>query len=176
MPRIPYTPADIATPEALVSALRARRGGELLDVDRMTLHSPALATAWAGFFGGIRNGMVVSAQLRELIASVVAVVNGAAYQWRQHGKAFLAAGGSAEQLEALRQPDLAQQSGRFDDTELAVIRLTLEMTRNVRVSDEVFDAARTALGSDQAIVEAVGVAAGFNLVSRFLVALEVGED
>jgi AhpD family alkylhydroperoxidase len=176
MPRIPYTPADIATPEALVSELRARRGGQLLDVDRMTLHSPALATAWSGFFGGIKNGMVLSAQVRELIACVVAVLNGADYQWRQHGKAFLAAGGSAEKLEALRLPDQAHQSGCFDKAELAVVRLTLEMTRNVRVSDEVFDAARAALGSDQAIVEAVGVAAGFNLVSRFLVALEVGVD
>jgi alkylhydroperoxidase family enzyme len=50
------------------------------------------------------------------------------------------------------------------------------MTRNVKVSDEVFAAARSGLGSEQALVEAVGVAAGYNLVSRFLVALGVGED
>jgi alkylhydroperoxidase family enzyme len=176
MPRIPYVPADIDTPADLVGALRKRRGGELLDVDRMMLHSPALTAAWSGFFGNLKEGMAVPVQQRELIATVVGVINGAPYQIRQHGKAYLAAGGSPEKLQALHEPDRAQESGCFDALELTLIRLSLEMTRNVKVSDEVFAAARKALGSEQALVEAVGVAAGFNLVSRFLVALGVGED
>jgi alkylhydroperoxidase family enzyme len=51
--------------------------------------------------------------------------------------------------------------------------MALEMTRSVKVCDQTFAAARLEMGSDQATVEMVGVIAGYNLVSRFLVALEI---
>src|SRR5918999_288135 len=46
MPRIPFVPADVKEPKALVDAVRARRGGELLELDRLLLHSPALTEGW----------------------------------------------------------------------------------------------------------------------------------
>ena len=46
MPRIPYQPADLTEPVDIVSAIRARRGGSLLNLDRMLLHSPAYAKGW----------------------------------------------------------------------------------------------------------------------------------
>ena len=48
------------------------------------------------------------------------------------------------------------------------------MTREIKVRDTTFASALSALGSDQVMVELVGVIAGYNLVSRFLVALEIG--
>jgi alkylhydroperoxidase family enzyme len=50
---------------------------------------------------------------------------------------------------------------------------TLEMTRNVEVSDATFASVRKALMCDQLVVERVGVIAAHNMVSRFLVALGV---
>jgi hypothetical protein len=50
---------------------------------------------------------------------------------------------------------------------------TLEMTRNVEVSDATFASVRKALACDQLVVERVGVIAAHNMVSRFLVALGV---
>jgi alkylhydroperoxidase family enzyme len=47
------------------------------------------------------------------------------------------------------------------------------MTKNVKVSDETFKAAAKALGSTRALVELIGVIATYNMVSRFLVALEL---
>lgn len=47
------------------------------------------------------------------------------------------------------------------------------MTRDVRVDNTTFAAVRAELGSDRGMVESVGVIAGYNLVSRFLVALEI---
>lgn len=176
MARIPYTPSDISEPSELVSAIRARRGGPLLEVERMMLHSPALAAAWSGFFSNIKTNTQVSPRLRELVACTVGIANGAAYQLEQHGPPFLAAGGSPAQLTALADPDSAAKDElRFDETERAVITIALEMTRTVRISDATFERARAALGTQPALVELIGIVAAYNLVSRFLVALEIGE-
>ncbi len=175
MARLPYVPEDIAQPAALVAEFRARHDGRLLEVERMMLHSPALAGAWNGFFGGIKRGMLLSALHREMVACAVGSLNGAPYQHRQHAAPFLAAGGSAAQLEALRQPlDAADDAVLFSPLDRAVLSVATEMTRDVRVREATFAAACAALGNHQAMVELVGVVAGYNLVSRFLVALEVG--
>lgn len=176
MVRLSYIPQDTVEPAELVRKLRLRPGGQLLDVERMMLHSPALTQAWNGFFGGIKSGMALTARLRELIACAVGSINGATYQYQQHAAAFLAAGGNLAQHQALVQPDLAASNSiLFDATEQAALQMALEMTREIRVSDLTFIRARNELGSDQAMVELVGVIAGYNLVSRFLIALEIGE-
>ena len=38
---IPYQPQDITEPKEIVDAVRARRGGTLMNLDRMLLNSPA---------------------------------------------------------------------------------------------------------------------------------------
>ena len=40
MPRLPYVPADLAEPREAIDAIRKRRGGALLNLDRQLLHSP----------------------------------------------------------------------------------------------------------------------------------------
>lgn len=175
MPRLPYTPEDIAVPAELVAQFRARHGGKLLDVERMMLHSPAFAAAWNGFFGGIKSGMELSSRLRELVACAVGSINHAHYQYQQHSATFLAAGGSRAQLLALKQPGSAASNHElFDGTERAILQMLMEMTCEIKVRNTTFASALSAMGSDQAMVELVGVIAGYNLVSRFLVALEIG--
>lgn len=50
MPRIPYADVD-AAPQEVVAPIRARRGGVLLHLDRMLLHSPAYARGWNALLG-----------------------------------------------------------------------------------------------------------------------------
>ncbi|MBC7574338.1 MAG: carboxymuconolactone decarboxylase family protein [Herminiimonas sp.] len=179
MPRIPYQPADLAEPAAIVDAIRTRRGGGLLNLDRMLLQSPAFARGWNAFLGEVRTGLSLSPKLRELAMCVVAVINGADYEFMHHAPEFIKAGGNAKQVEALKQDDLEHLSEQvvkdriFDAEELATIALTFEMTSHVQVSDETFAAVRAALPDDQHVVELVGVIATYNMVSRFLVALGV---
>jgi alkylhydroperoxidase family enzyme len=174
MPRIPYQPSDLVEPAEIVNAIRRRRGGELLNLDRMLLHSPAFARGWNAFLGEVRTGLELSPKLRELAMCVVAVLNGAEYEFIHHAPLFVKAGGTTTQVEALRN---VEQSGDdaalFDEAERAAIRLTVEMTRDVKVADATFAAAREALQSDQLVVELAGVIATYNMVSRFLVALGV---
>lgn len=179
MPRIPYQPADLAEPAAIVDAIRTRRGGGLLNLDRMLLQSPAFARGWNAFLGEVRTGLSLSPKLRELAMCVVAVINGADYEFMHHAPEFIKAGGNAKQVEALKHDDLEHLSEQvvkdriFDAEECATIALTFEMTSHVQVSDETFAAVRAALPNNQHVVELVGVIATYNMVSRFLVALGV---
>jgi alkylhydroperoxidase family enzyme len=174
MPRIPYLPLDLAEPKAIVDAVRARRGGGLLNLDRMLLHSPPFARGWNAFLGEVRNNLELPAYLRELAMCKVALLNGAAYEFHHHAPEFLKAGGTQAQLDALR--GAASDSDAFDAGERAIIALIRAITVDVTVSDAVFDAARAALDSGQLMVELVGVVATYNMVSRFLVALGIGPE
>ncbi len=174
MPRIPYTPSDLSEPKEIVDAIRARRGGNLLNLDRMLLQSPAFAKGWNAFFAEVRTGLDLSPKLRELAMCVVAVLNGAEYEFHHHAPELMKAGGTKQQVEALRHPELcARDELLFDALERAAIQLTIEMTRDVRVSDATFAAVRSALDNDQHVVELTGVIATYNMVSRFLVALVI---
>jgi alkylhydroperoxidase family enzyme len=174
MPRVPYQPIDLAEPVEIVDSIRARRSGQLLNLDRMLLHSPPFAKGWNALLGEVRTGLELSPKLRELAMCVVAVLNGAHYEFHHHAPEFLRAGGTVRQIEAIRKPDIAGQDRElFSSAERACIRLTLEMTRGVKVSDGTFSEVRSAVGSDRLLVELVGVIATYNMVSRFLVALGV---
>jgi polar amino acid transport system substrate-binding protein len=174
MPRIKYQPEDMDKPEDLVASIRARRGGTLLNLDRMLLHSPPFAKGWNEFLREVRCGLSLSPKLRELAICGVAVLNGAEYEFHHHAPEFIKAGGTVAQVEALRNFETAaNESDIFDAAECAVIQLTLEMTREVQVSDSTFASVKSSLPDDQSMVELVGVIAAYNMVSRFLVALGV---
>jgi alkylhydroperoxidase family enzyme len=173
MARIPYAPMDLAEPAELVAAIRKRRGGKLLNLDRMLLRSPGLAAGWNVHLGAVRTGLTLDPKLREIAMCVVAVINGADYEFIQHAPVFIEAGGSQAQVDAMRDPDVAMHDAAlFSASEQAAIALTVEMTRKVRVQDATFAAVRAHL-SEQQTVELVGVIATYNMVSRFLVALGV---
>jgi alkylhydroperoxidase family enzyme len=172
--RIPPVPEETAGPPELVAAIRARRGGALLLLDRILLHSPAFAKGWNAHVGAVRNELTLPARLRELAICAVAVVNGAEYEFEQHLPVYLKAGGNDAAAKALRSIDAAcGDRALFDDAERAVMRFAVEMTRAVKVEEATFARARAALGSDRELVELVGVVATYNMVSRFLVALGI---
>jgi alkylhydroperoxidase family enzyme len=177
MPRIPYVPIDLAEPKDLVDAIRARRGGALSHLDRLLLHSPHLASGWNTFLGAVRTRLSLSAKLREIAMCSVAVLNGAEYEFFHHAPELLKAGGTQAQVDAMRDVEAAATNTQlFDDTERAALRVSLEMTRSIAVKDETFTHAVKALGNTQAVIELIATIAAYNMVSRFLVALDVGPE
>jgi len=172
---IPYKPDDDqAGPKEVVDAIRARRpGGKLLNLDRILLHSPAFAKGWNSMFGAIRGQLAVPAKLRELSIMAIGSLNQADYEWAQHEKEFLAAGGTKEQLAALKNVAAAQKNDKlFTEAERATLALADEMTRTIKVSDATMKRIRKLLPVDQ-VVELIGTIAGYNMASRFLVATGV---
>ena len=171
---IPYRPDDAtAGPAEVVEPIRARRAGRLLNLDRLLLHSPPLALGWNGLLGAIRTRLELPARLRELVVMSVGAINQAGYEWSQHEPEFLQAGGTRAQLAALRDPAAAlTDAGSFDEPERAVLALTHEMTTRVAVSPETMRRVRAHL-PDRQVVELIGTIAGYNMVSRFVVATGV---
>src|SRR4051812_39155401 len=105
----------------------------------MLLHSPAFAKGWNVFLREVRTGLALSPKLRELAMCIVAVLNGAEYEFHHHAPEFVKAGGNETQVLAMRRPQAASEDiYLFDAAERAAIRLTIEMTSNVKVSDETF--------------------------------------
>ncbi len=160
--------------DPVVQAVLKRRGGTLIELDRALLKSYPLASGWNTFIGQVRNGLALDGRYRELAMCAVAVINGAEYEYVQHAPHFLKAGGTQAQIDAVRDPDAAAKNeALFDAADRAVLALTIAMTRDVKVSDAVYAAVKSALPDEQQVVELVGVIAAYNMVSRFLVALEI---
>ena len=176
--RIPdWTPALKPQPQDLVDAIAARRGGALLNLDKALLWSEPIARGWNIFMREVRTGLPTSRKLRELGICTVALLTGAHYEYHHHAPDFLAAGGTQAQLDALRAFAAIDPPGvicgdSLDPVERLVVRFAAQMTRDVKVSDQVFTAMRANFDETQ-IVELTTTIAAYNMVARILVALEV---
>jgi alkylhydroperoxidase family enzyme len=171
MARIPY--ADPGRPDVapLAARIKAERGGKMLNLYRMLLHSPALAEGWLGFLTAIRQKSELAPRVRELVIMRVAVLNEAPYEFDAHLPFARAEGVTDAQVEGLRTGDLA----RFDERERAALAYTDAMTRTIRVPDDVFAAVRRHFGEPE-IVALTATVGAYNLVSRFLEALQVDHE
>jgi len=69
-------------------------------------------------------------------------------------------------------PAALNNAGLFDDAERATLALTYEMTRNITVADATMKRVRAIL-PDRQVVELAGTIAGYNMVSRFVVAIGI---
>jgi len=167
-----WTPAQAQRDPALVAAIEQRRGGRLLNLDRMLLWSEPLARSWNVFLRTLRQELSLAPKLRELAICVVARETGADYEFDHHAPEFEKAGGSATKVAALDDPDAAAISPLFDALEQNVIRYALASTREIKVPDALLETLTREL-SPTGLVELAAVVAGYNMVARFLVALQV---
>ncbi|KAK7744476.1 hypothetical protein SLS53_003360 [Cytospora paraplurivora] len=185
--RLPYVPdpPPASTPEeqAIVDRIAARRAPRpLTPLDLALLHSPPVADGWNSFLGAVRTGTLLPDDVREIAISRVAVVNRAWYEWGHHAPLALRAGVPGGAVEGVvrgrpgpldvRAPE-GERAG-LGERQWAVLCFADEMTRNVEVSEETFGVVRGLFG-EREVVEIVTTVAAYNCVSRFLVALDIGE-
>ncbi|MFN4003509.1 MAG: carboxymuconolactone decarboxylase family protein [Hylemonella sp.] len=179
--RLPdWSPERQPRPAELVEAIRARRGGELINLDKALLWSEPLARAWNVYLKAVRSELPTSRRLRELGICTVALLTGARYEYHHHAPDFLAAGGTQAQLDALQafvraDPRGEPDSPHLDEVERLVIRYAAQMTLDVQVSDAVFDALRRHF-DETGIVELTAAIATYNMVARLLVALQISPE
>ncbi|KAI9665970.1 MAG: hypothetical protein M1821_003905 [Bathelium mastoideum] len=188
--RLPYAPSD-PPPDSPASVsqtydqIRARRHPRpLIPLDLALLHSPPVASGWSAFLGAIRGQTSLEARVLELAIARVAVLNAAVHEWNVHGALALKAGVSAEGMETVRKAAAGVVEGSGGKTEgeeglsareWAVVAYTDQMTRKVKVDDGVFERLKEVGFNDREIVEITAAVGAYNCVSRFLVALDVGE-
>jgi alkylhydroperoxidase family enzyme len=172
MARIPYPDTDRPDLAPLVERIKAERGGRLLNLYRMLLHSPPIASGWLALFTAIRQQSALSGRLRELVILRIAMLNGAEYEFKAHVPFALREGFTQTQIDALKAGRAPEGLTEVDE---AVLVYAEAMTRTVRVSDAVFAAVRKHLG-DRELVELTATIAGYNLVSRVLEALKIDHE
>ncbi len=162
-PVAPGTRPELAELEARIRGAR----GRLSPLYQVLLNSPALASGWEHFFTVIRQQTSVPAALRELVILRIAVLNGAPYEFEAHVPHALAAGMTQEAIEGLRN-----NSAVLDGIERLVVQYTEAMTRKLQVDDALFEELRTRF-DDKTLVELTATIAGYNMVSRFLIAMRI---
>lgn len=175
MPSIPYR-TTFLDPEAarVAGEVRGRRGGRLLNLDRMLLHCPAIAEGWGALMSRVRAGRFISPRHRELVICAVSGLNGAEYELHYHSGRLLQAGFGKEQLDALGDvAAAAQNEALFDAAERAVLRLALESTRTVAIRPETWEALKASFPDPAQLIELTMIVASYNMVSRVLVGLGV---
>src|SRR5919108_4540266 len=149
----------------LIVKIKGARGGRLINIYRLMLHSPALANAWFELNQTVRYGTEIDGQCRELAVIRVAILNNCDYVVRAHGPAYaLKEGLTPAQVEALGD---WRSSHLYSDKQRALLAYVDAMTRDIDVPDTVFENARKHF-SERQTVELSMLIGAYNMLTRFL--------
>lgn len=168
MARIPYADCNKEAVRPLVDRIVAERGN-ILHLYQMLMHSAPVAEGWLNYLTAVRQKTSLSGALRELIIMRVALLNNAPYEAEQHAPIALQEGVSQAKLDGLNE---WQDCPLFDAHEKAVLAYTDAMTRQIQVPDDIFQAVQ-ALYEPPQLVDITATVAAYNMVSRFLEALQI---
>ena len=156
-----------------IAKIKGARGGRLINIYRLMLHSPALANAWFDLNQAVRYGTEIDGQSRELAVIRVAILNEVEYVQQAHGPAYaLKEGLTPEQVSAIAN---WQPSKLFSDSQRALLDYTDAMTRFIDVPDAVFNELKRHF-SERQIVELTMLIGAYNMLTRFLKALRVDPE
>jgi alkylhydroperoxidase family enzyme len=170
MTRIALRGIDTMTDEA--RNLTLERGN--LNVYRAFANAERVFTGWMLAGRAALSSPVLSARLRELVILRVGYLMDSPYEIAQHTTVAQQAGMTPSQIAALG-PAAHPAAGGFDDTELAVLRLTTELIRTKNVGAELFEQVHRALG-DEATVEVLMLINRWTGLALMLNALDVDVD
>jgi alkylhydroperoxidase family enzyme len=170
MARLSYPDLNNPVIAPVVARIKAERG-KVLNLYGMLLHSPPVAEGWLAFLTAIRQKCSLSARIRELVIMNIAVINGADYEFCAHTPFALVEGITAQQIDDLRQGQVES----FDAVERSALAYSESMTRDIHVPQAVFDAAKVHF-NEREMVELTATAGAYNLVSRFLEAMQIDHD
>lgn len=167
-----WTPQAKPQPAELVDAIAQRRGGQLLNLDRVLLWSEPIARGWNVFMKNLRQDLSTCPKLRELAICAVALLTGAHYEYHHHAPEFKKAGGSDAELDALARAIASQPEEGVPDAVLGlreqlVVQWAAQMTRQIKVNDALFERLRQHFDTTE-IVEITTTIASYNMVARIL--------
>jgi alkylhydroperoxidase family enzyme len=156
-----------------IAKIKGARGGRLINIYRLMLHSPMLANAWFDLNQAVRYATEIDGQCRELAVIRVAILNDVEYVQRAHGPAYaLQEGLTPQQVAAIAD---WRSSNLFSDRQRALLDYTDAMTREIDVADPVFAELRRHF-SERQTVELTMLIGAYNMLTRFLKALKVDPE
>lgn len=156
-----------------IAKIKGARGGRLINIYRLMLHSPALANAWFDLNQAVRYGTALDGQSREIAVIRVAILNGVEYVQRAHGPAYaLKEGLTVEQVNAIAS---WHGSNLFTPEQRALLAYTDAVTREIAVPEDIFAELRRHF-TDRQAVELTMLIGAYNMLTRFLSALKVDPE
>ena len=157
----------------LIGKIRAGRRGNLINVYKLLLHSPSLAAIWLDFVSAARFKTELDGRLREIVIVRVAHLNRTTYVFKQHVPQLSAPEGLTDQeCDSLADWQSAES---FSARERAALAYADAMTRDVSVSDEVFEALRPHFNERQ-LVELSVLIGLYNMHTRVFTALRIDPE
>ena len=167
-PRVPQvTPGSKPELSDLEARIRGARG-RISPLYTVLLNSPELASGWEHLFTVIRQRTSVPPALRELVILRIAVLNGAEYEFEAHVPHALDAGMTQDAIDRLRRDDIEGLSY----LEKLVLQYTDAITRDLVVPEALYPQLDKAFDA-KTLVELTATIAGYNMVSRFLIAMRI---
>ena len=167
--RVPLVkPGTIPKLNAIESRIMAERGRISL-LYQVLLNSEPIAAGWEQMLTAVRNKTSVAPGHREMMILRVAVLNNAEFEFDAHIPHALKAGVSQEKIELIKHLEL---SGQFNHQERLLLSLTDHMTKDVVVPENLMTELNSHY-SPKEVVEIVATIAAYNMVSRFLVELNI---
>ncbi|KAK4695989.1 hypothetical protein P7C70_g8453, partial [Phenoliferia sp. Uapishka_3] len=179
MPRVPYKNPAPGT-STIADAIRVRRGARgLTPLDQTLLNAPDIANGWNTLLGAVRTKNSLPDDIRELMILRVAARNSATFEWIHHAHVGVDAGLTAPQLTVIRDLHtplpLPSSPSPLSAFQAAALRFADASTFAVNVPQSRVDDLKVHLADDQQLLEATAVVATYNMVSRLLVTLDVGD-
>lgn len=162
----PGTQAELAELEAKI----IRKRGKITPLYQYLLNSPEMAQGWEEFLSAVRQRNSLPADVRELLILRVAVLNHAPYEFEAHIEHAQKAGVSDAKIQAVKETTL---SPLFTPHEQLVLQLADTMTQHIEVPDALF-AQIAQHYQGKALLDLCITIGAYNMVSRVLVALQIG--
>ena len=159
--------------ESFIDTIKGGRGGRLINVYKLLLHTPPIAEAWFNHVGAVRWKTALDGQTREIVIIRVGLLNRVDYVFNAHVPKYAVQEGlTVAQCHSLKD---WENSPLFDAKQRAILAYTDAMTRNVQVPQAVFDALRPHFDERQ-IVELTVLIGTYNMHTRVLQALEIDPE
>lgn len=170
MARLPYVDRDqLPEDRQYLFDNLARESGRVGNLFRTLGHSPRLLHQFMRLGSDLRSKTKLDPKLREMAILTVGRLTGASYEYVHHVAIAKQVGVTQEQIDSIAT---FERNPAFTEQEVAVMRYAEAITLNVRVTDHLFDAVHAFI-SDEEMVELTLNIAYYNMVVRFLEAMQV---
>jgi 4-carboxymuconolactone decarboxylase len=166
-------PEDVPDQPALIERIRKGRRGNVINVYKIMLHSPDLASVWLDLVNAVRWKTELDGRLREIVIVRVGYLNRCAYVVKQHVPGICVADGLPQE-EADTLFDWPA-SKFFSERERAALAYADAMTQDVDVPDAVFAELQKHFNERQ-IVELTVLVGTYNMHTRIGQALQIDPE